>query len=135
MPSTIIKLQDTSFTDLDLTFQINPFNGDIVKLINADAIKGSIINLVSTMNYERPFHPELGSPVYGLLFELASPITAQIIRTAIINLITTFEPRADLTAVTVTAGDDQNSYAVEVDFQLANFTETFTVNLLLERLR
>jgi phage baseplate assembly protein W len=135
MPSTTVKVHVTTFKDLDLTFQPNPFTGDVIKRIDADAVKGSIVNLVSTMNYERPFHPELGSPVFSLLFELASPITAQIIRTAIINLITHFEPRADLTAVSVVPGDDQNSYAVSVQFSLANYNESFTINLLLERLR
>lgn len=132
---TTLKRNVRTFSDLDLMFQINPISKDVAKRTNDAAVKQAIRLLVLTMNYERPFHPELGSPIYGLLFEPATPITAEVIRTAVIQLIENFEPRAKLMAVDVVASPDYNSYRVSITFGMANYTEPFQVSVLLKKLR
>lgn len=133
MPTIQRKVR--TFKDLDLTFQMNPVSKDVAKKFDDDAIKQSIKTLLLMINYESPFHPEIGSPVYGLLFEPATPITAEVIRTAIGYTLRTFEPRADIQAINVVANPDANSYTVSVVFKIANYYEPFTVNVLLKRLR
>lgn len=133
MPTIQRKVR--TFTDIDLTFLPNPISKDVAKKYDDDAIKQSIKTLLLTMNYERPFHPEIGSPIYGLLFELASPITAEVIRVAIIQTLKNFEPRANIVAVDVKANPDGNAYTVSVTFKIANYFEPFTVQVLLKRLR
>lgn len=133
MPTIQRKVR--TFTDIDLTFLPNPISKDVARKYDDDAIKQSIKTLLLTMNYERPFHPEIGSPIYGLLFELASPITAEVIRVAIIQTLKQFEPRADIVLVQVNANPDGNAYTVSVTFKIANYFEPFTVQVLLKRLR
>lgn len=130
-----IKKKVRTFSDIDITFSKNPINGDVTIVYDDDAIKASVKNIILTMNYEKPFHPEIGSPVYGLLFEPATPITAEIIRTIIANTLETFEPRAKLNAVDVNAKPDENAYEVLVNFSIANYFEPFEVNVLLQLLR
>jgi phage baseplate assembly protein W len=133
MPTINRKVR--TFTDLDLTFQRNPISKDVSKKYDDDAVKQSIKNLLLTLNYEVPFHPEIGSPIYGLLFEPASIISAEVMRVAISKVLAAFEPRADILAINVQITPDQNAYAVTVTFKMANYTEPFTVNVLLKRLR
>jgi phage baseplate assembly protein W len=132
---TTIKRQVRNFKDVDLTFQVNPLTGDIAKKYDDDAIKASIKNLLLTMNYERPFHPEIGSPIYGLLFEPATPVTASVIEKAVTYTLETFEPRARLNYVNVKAKPDQNAYEVTVNFSIVNYYEPFEVTVILQRLR
>ena len=58
-----------TFKDLDLDFGLNSVTKDVNKLTDAESIKRSVRNLINTNNYERPFHPEIGSGIRGLLFE------------------------------------------------------------------
>lgn len=83
------------FRDLGLTFIPHPVTHDAVSKTDAAAVKQSIRNLVMTMNYERPFHPEKGCQVYGLLFENVTQSLLQIARQSVINVITIYEPRAN----------------------------------------
>ena len=64
------------YSDLDLDFTRNPVTSDIVKLNDVDSVKRSVKNLIQTNHYERPFHPEIGSDIRGLLFENMTPLTA-----------------------------------------------------------
>lgn len=124
-----------SFRDLDLTFQLNPLTKDVATKVDSDAIKASIKNLVLTMNYERPFHPEIGSPIYGMLFELVSPMTARVIETIITQTINNLEPRATLNSVDVVPNIDANNYLVVVNFSIINYSQPFEVTVLLQHLR
>jgi len=132
---TTINLIVKKFKDIDLTLQINPLTSDVNTKQDAEAIKASLKNLLMTMNYERPFHPEIGSPIYGLLFEPATPVTANVLQTVIKQTIEAFEPRAQLNFVHVNPQPDYNSYDVTVNFNLANYYQPFEVKVLLQRLR
>jgi len=85
-----------SWSDLNLDFIAHPVSKDIVLKTDVEAIKRSVRNLIMTNRYERPFHPEIGSGVRGVLFELISPTTAVILQSEIRQVITNFEPRVDL---------------------------------------
>ena len=132
---TTIKTKVKTFKDVDLTFQMNPLTKDVAIKFDADAIKQSLRNLILTMNYERPFHPEIGSPAYSLLFELASPVTATVLQTVITQTINTFEPRVRLNFVDVRDDSDNNAYQVNINFSIASFYQDFEVTLLLQKLR
>ena len=66
---------ERTYRDLDLNFTAHPVTKDIVMRYDDAAVKESIKNLVLTMNYERPFHSEIGTPVNSLLFENKSEIS------------------------------------------------------------
>jgi phage baseplate assembly protein W len=123
------------FIDLDLNFTPHPVSKDITKRINESAIKASLKNLLLTGYYERPFHSEIGSPIRQLLFELATPVTRELIKRAIQEIVLKFERRVTLTNVEVRFNDDNNSVDVVVEFKILNSINTTTLDLTLERTR
>jgi phage baseplate assembly protein W len=123
------------FRDLDLAFTANPITGDVSMKYDDNAVKQSIKNLIRMRPYESPFHPEISSQVFSLLFELATPVTAELIRTSIIQLITKFEPRVDQFEVAVDDLSDQNAYNITVTFTIKGSDKTVTVSQLLYRTR
>ena len=82
------------YTDLDLFFGKKTSNSDVQDVTDIKAVKRSIRNLVLLNHYEKPFRPEIASGVRDMLFELMTPITAQIIARKIEDVINNFEPRA-----------------------------------------
>ena len=122
-------------TDLDLSFNPNPITGDINPVRDIEAIKNSVKNLISTNFQERPFQPEIGSGVRGLLFELADPITIHDIEMAITRTIENFEPRVVVQNVEVSDDFDNNAYNVSITFQVLATEQIGTATIILERLR
>ena len=124
------------YTDLDLFFGRKTADSDISKVTDIQAVKRSIRNLVLLNHYEKPFHPEIGSGVRDMLFELMTPVTAVILTRKIEDVINNFEPRARLVAVRAFPNLDRNAYDVSVEFYVLNTpTELVDLTILLERLR
>ena len=124
------------YTDLDLFFGKKVSDQDVNKVTDVQAVKRSIRNLVLLNHYEKPFHPEIASGVSGMLFELMSPITGNIIARKIEDVIRNFEPRARLVSVRALPDMDRNSYEVIIEFYIVNTpTELVDLSIMLERLR
>ena len=124
------------YTDLDLFFGKKSSNSDIQEITDVKAVKRSIRNLVLLNHYEKPFHPEIASGVRDMLFELMTPVTAQILARKIEDVINNFEPRARLVGVTAIPLLDQNIYEVSIEFYVVNQpTELVDLTIMLERVR
>ena len=125
----------TRYSDISMTFRNNPVTGDVTKLLDDDAIKASVINLVMTMNYEIPFHPEIGCAVMKSLFDNISTLTSINIRKSIEDVLNNFEPRVQLAGVQVNTDPDNNGYSATIIYRIINSTEQVQVTLFLERKR
>ena len=123
------------FKDLNLDFQQNSATKDIQKLTDVEAVKRSVRNLISTNHYEKPFHPEIGSNLRGMLFELMSPQMNHVISKQIENLIKNYEPRCNLTQVHTQPMFDRNGYSIQISFMVNNYPDPVVVESFLERLR
>ena len=124
------------YTDLDLFFGRKSVSKDINKVTDVQAVKRSIRNLVLTNHYEKPFHPEIGSGVRDILFELMTPLTAHILTRKIEDVIENFEPRARLISVRAIPNLDRNEYECTISFYVVNTpTELVDLTVFLERLR
>ncbi len=124
------------YTDLDLFFGKKATSKDISKVTDFQAVKRSVRNLVLTNHYEKPFHPEIGSGVRGILFEPMTPLTAYVLTRKIEDVITNFEPRARLIGVNAIPNLDRNEYECTVSFFVVNApTELVYLTIFLERLR
>ena len=122
--------------DLDLFFGKKQASKDVNKVVDIQAVKRSIRNLVLLNHYEKPFHPEIGSGVRDMLFELMTPITAFILAKKIEDVIENFEPRAKLVGVRALPNLDRNEYEVTVEFYVVNTpTELVDLTIFLEVLR
>ena len=123
------------FKDLNLDFQQNTATKDIQKIKDIEAVKRSVRNLINTNHYEKPFHPEIGSNLRGMLFELMSPQMNHLISKQIENLINNYEPRCNLVEVFAQPMFDRNGYSVQISFMVNNHQEPVIVESFLERLR
>jgi phage baseplate assembly protein W len=123
------------YIDLDLGFEVHPVKKDLLSLKDAEAIKNSVRNLVLGQNYERKFHPEIGSLVTSMLFENATPITAVSIKHSIENVLTNFERRIKIKQITVNVSPDENGYNAIIEFYILNTLEPVIFDIYLERTR
>jgi phage baseplate assembly protein W len=130
-------LQTRIYSDFNINFLANPITGDLVKVTGVNSVVQSIVNLVSTNHYERPFHPEIGGNVRKLLFELADPVTANLIAEEIKDVLNNFEPRATILDVNVQEiTQPLEGYNVSIVFQVSGgITTPISVSVFLERLR
>ena len=129
------KKSSKIFKDLNLDFQQNTATKDIQKIKDIEAVKRSVRNLINTNHYEKPFHPEIGSNLRAMLFELMSPQMNHLISKQIENLINNYEPRCNLVEVFAQPMFDRNGYSVQISFMVNNHQEPVIVESFLERLR
>jgi len=129
------------YSDLDLFFVRKSSTSDVNKLMDIQAVKRSIRNLILTQYYEKPFHPEIGSGIRGALFELNTFVTSIILEQQVRNVIENFEPRAKLISVLINESDlvlptGAQGFEIRIDFTVLNIQEQVeTLNVLLERTR
>ena len=123
------------YKDLNLDFQQNTATKDIQKIQDVESVKRSVRNLVSLNYYEKPFHPEIGSNIRGLLFEMISPQISHYIGKQLELLIRNYEPRCRLVNVANMPDLDKNGYSVSVSFYVVNVSNPVVVETFLERLR
>ena len=125
-----------TYRDLDLFFTRRSRDSDVNVLTNVTAVKRSVRNLILTNFYEKPFHPEIGSGVSDLLFEIVSPLTAIALAQSVEDVINNYEPRALLLGVDVIDNIDANAYDITVTFEVINAPgEIVQLDVLLEALR
>ena len=125
-----------TYRDLDLFFTRRSRDSDVNVLTNVTAVKRSVRNLILTNFYEKPFHPEIGSGVRDLLFEIVSPLTAIALAQSVEDVINNYEPRALLLGVDVIDNIDANAYDIAVTFEVINAPgEIVQLDVLLEALR
>ena len=123
------------FKDLNLGFEQNTATKDIQKIKDVEAVKRSVRNLINTNHYEKPFHPEIGSNLRAMLFELMTPQMNHVISKQIENLINNYEPRCNLVQVFTQPRIDRNGYSVQISFRVQNHPDEVIVESFLERLR
>ena len=122
------------FTDIDVNMTLHPQSKDLTVKTDINAIKRSVRNLVLTNHYERPFKPDLGLELRGMLFELSTSfVGTDVLEDDIKAVINKFEPRAQVTdVVTFLEG---NSLDVSMYFTVQNDPAPHEINITLERVR
>lgn len=123
------------YKDLDLNFTANPVSGDVAKKLDVNAVKQSILILLSTNFYERPFAPDKGANLRGVLFEQMSSTLASLLQNAVKNVITSYEPRARLDSVVVDPDYDGNQYDITIRYTVVGIDRPQTLTTSLKRLR
>ena len=124
-----------SFRDIDLDFTRNSVTNDINVVENVIAIKRAVRNLVQTNFYERPFQPELGCGIRGLLFEPFTPLTKVFLERKIEEVILNYEPRVNLQNVAVDDDQDRNRLVVDIYFYVVGVPGPQVVQTFLQRVR
>lgn len=129
-------LQTRVYSDFNIDFIPNPMTGDLTRITGVNSIVQSILSLVSTNHYERPFHPEIGGNIRKLLFELVDAVTANLLSKEIQDVLANFEPRATVLNVIVQTDNSQDGYNVTIVFSVAGGISTpISIQTFLQRLR
>jgi phage baseplate assembly protein W len=123
------------YSDLDLSLKLHPIRKDLNILKDDNAIKNAVKNLLISNAFERPFQPELGANLRGLLFEPADAITKIAIKQNIIDVINNHEPRVKTLSIRINDLSDQNAYRITVQFLIKEYDAQDSVEILLRRLR
>lgn len=106
------------FKDISLSFEPHPVTKDLPILLNENAIRKSVRNLVETIPTERFFNSLLGSNVRSSLFEFVDVATANIIESQIKTTLENYEPRVENVTVEVNPQPDLNAFDVTIIFDI-----------------
>ena len=107
-----------AFKDISLSFIPHPITNDLPVLKNESAIKRSVRNIVQTIPTEKFFNSIFGSDVYASLFEFVDFGTAATIQSQIEVSLDNFEPRIENVEVEVNPQPDDNSFEVNVIYDI-----------------
>lgn len=124
-----------TFSDLDFSFTAHPTTGDILRVYDLNSAKAAVRHLVLTEFYGRPFHPEIGSSVAGLLFENWSPLLNKAIQATVTDIIKSSEPRAEVYEVRAEFDPNSYTYYIEVDLFFKALMQEVTIDFLLKKVR
>jgi phage baseplate assembly protein W len=122
------------YIDVDFKFTKHPESYNLSIKKNINAVKQSIINLLLLKEGDKPFHPEIKSPIFDNLFELNSVVEKIILESEILKYINAYEPRVLVNSVTVTT-DSPNTITCTVIGQIINLQQQFEINILVDRMR
>ena len=121
--------------DLDLSLKVHPIRKDIIPLKDDVAIKNAVKNLLISNFYDRPFAPDKGANLKGLLFEPAGILTEIQMRDNIKTVLKKYEPRVQVLGVDINDLSDQNAYNILVRFRIKEYDTEENVEIVLRRLR
>ena len=112
------RASSKGFRDISLSFSRHPVTNDVAILVDEDAIKRSVMNLVRTKIGERFYNPLLGSRIEDQMFEIAGSDAAMELEDDIVLLLDNFEPRVANTQVKVVYPMDSNSLIIEIGYDI-----------------
>lgn len=122
------------FFDLRTNLDVHPVSGDLIRLVDDQAITGEIKNLIFTAMYERFWDPELGAGIPQTLFDNFGADSEYAIKNIIRETINKYVSRANLLDVVVKY-DNHNGYNVTIVYQPINTLQPLTINMILKRTR
>jgi phage baseplate assembly protein W len=132
---TTTPLTSERYSDFYLNFNKSYGTGDLARQTNEDSIISSLKNIILTRKGERPFFPEFGCNVSGLLFENFNQFTADAIETEIKTAVENFEPRVKTIKVTAKESIDMNQIELILFFTTINNSEDISISFFLTRIR
>ncbi len=122
------------YTDIDLNLTAHPNSKDLTLKQDVESVKRSLRNIMLTNKYERPFKPNFGANLRGLLFELADDITKYEMRNQIIEAIQDYEPRVKIDEIYLNQ-DRANRMYVNIHFGVRGVREPQEIEVILQRVR
>lgn len=123
------------YSDLDLSLKLHPDFHDIMPLIDIDAVTASVKNLILSNFNDRPFNPNLGSNLRGLLFEPADRFTIVSLKEYIKRVLEIYEPRIDSIRIQIQDNSNSNRYDIVVGFRIITLAQSVDLSLYLQRIR
>lgn len=123
------------YSDFMTNFNAHPNTGKLVTKTDVEAARRSLRNLILTNRGERFYKPTLGSNINSLLFEPATDIVTNQIKSLIQECIETYEKRIFLEKIDVNPIDEGTTYNIDIYFSIINNANVYNLNIKLDRLR
>jgi uncharacterized protein len=109
-----------------------PADNDIQISKDYEAISNSLTNLFNTIPGQRFLFPEYGLDLRQFLFSPINESTARIISSKITNTIKKYEPRVQVTNISVTPQPDNNLYTIILIINIPILNTSQTLNYFLK---
>lgn len=106
---------------------------DLQISVDEQAVMNSIKNIFTTTPGEKILNPEFGVNLTQWLFEPASEFNAREIGEAIQTGISRFEPRVQLTRVSVIVDEENNQYIIKLALQIPSLNITKEYDAVLQQ--
>ena len=132
--ATELKKPTREYVDVDFLFQPHPVSKNLTVKKSTNAVRQSILHLMRLKEGDKPFHPEIQSPIYKYFFENFTITTKIVLQEEVRKYITYYEPRVTLTDVQI-GFPEPNAINCTIFGIIINTNEYFSVNVLINRLR
>lgn len=106
------------YSDINKNYYIDRQTSDFKKEYDVDAVRNSVINILTTKKMERRMLPEFGASLEQLLFEPITDLTSERIRRVIKEALNNWEPRVEVTAINIKADEDNMMYNIIVEYNI-----------------
>ena len=123
--------EDIIYNDIDLNVNVGIVRGDNAESkenlkdlntsVNFEAIKNSLINLITTFPGQKILNPEFGMNFGDLLFLPVSKARATVIGETINNTFVGFEPRIQISFIEVIADIELQEYELNIEINIPEF--------------
>lgn len=101
--------------------------GSIKKVVNIDAVKTSIHNILSTPKGTRVMLRDFGSDLKSLLFENMDETLYDLVEDEIKNAIATWDDRVIVKRVEFTTRADKNQLDIILHFAVRGYSDIFSI--------
>lgn len=135
LSSSIRVATEQTYKDIDLTLSTFSDTGEIYLKRDAASVKQSVRNLLLTNRFDKPFNPNYGANLQGLLFDLSEGNSDFEINDRIKKAINVYEPRAIIQEIRTNSSPDKNVVSVRVEFKVKNLPQTEVIETTISRLR
>lgn len=127
-------MAEIMFSDIDINLA-RQTDGDITRMTDADAIKNSLKNILTTSKMTRRMLPEFGASIDELLFEPMHEITAKRIGQIMYEEISFWEYRIVIDGIDVAGDPDKCQYNVTISYHIRGIGElgASTVKFILKQ--
>ena len=123
------------YSDLDINMTIHPVSKDTSRLVDEEAIKNAMKNLILINKGEILFKPTLGSNIRKMLFENITPDIVVILREYVISTLETHEPRINIIGVDVLSTLDSNAIQISITFNIQKSENNLNLSFIIDRVR
>ena len=123
------------FSDFDIRMKAHPSHGDVINLVDIDAIRYSIRHILLTSYNTKPFQPEFGSAMPQYLFENDGPFIRYLMRSEIKTSINALEPRVNVSSIDLEMDATGNSYNITLNLTIVQTGVDISLPISLERTR
>lgn len=125
----------TIWSDLPNEFLTNQITNDLSLKEDDLAVRQSVRNLMNLAFSEKPFHPEIGLNLKGMLFENLTPFLVAQTRRNLMEMLPIHEPRIRVVDVLFGEFSDDGSLVITLIYRIVNQQENKKIDFFFDRIR